>query len=758
MSAEGHRLALPTGYRLEEFRVERMLGKGGFGITYLAEDLHLKQRVAIKEHLPDVISTRADGSTVVAQSVPLEEDYRWSLESFVEEARVLASIRHPNVVRVSRLLEANGTAYMVMDYLEGESLDAYLARTPAGIREERLLAIVLPILEGLEAVHRSGLLHRDVKPANIYLTEEGRPILLDFGAARQDLGRTITMTSMVSHGYSPIEQYQTKARQSAGTDLYALSAVMYRAITGEKPPVASDRIFTDELRPIRERVSGQYCEGFLRAIDHALAVALEDRPNSVASWREELVGSENRSESLPDLELSHQRETPRTVEGAPDRADDVAAMVAAILRSRGVRAMVVLLVVVLVGLGAYHFMPRSGNETLANSELGRGSDPGESENGGPPVAVSTEGWLSVASDPEGANLFINGERHGVTPISRLKLNAGRYRLELRHSEYETLAREVEIEADEELGLGTLGLVLLAAQERFVPGYQGWNLEYAKTHAERGDLIAILVLVEHYERTGSVVELDKWRTSLELVTNEDPSQLVAKYRDGMDELLELGQGEDPFAAYLLGMAYLNPPFNDPPKASQWLRKAANEGNSSAQFTLGGSSWAGVVLGVGDVEKLEWVRMAADSAHVEAEYALGSFYSLGRLGLERDKGKAGEWYRKAAEKGHAQAQTDLGRNYFIGMPGFSRDPVEAVRWFRKAAEQGFADGQFRLALKYKSGLGVSKDLVEALKWYILASPRKQYYADQAEQLKQELSPNEVAEAMNRAEAFRTRLGSL
>ncbi len=309
MASEEHRLALPAGYRLEEFRIERMLGKGGFGITYLAEDLYLEQRVAIKEHLPDGISTRADGSTVVAQSVPLEEDYSWSLESFVKEARALAKIQHPNVVRVSRLLEANGTAYMVMDYLEGESLDAYLARTPAGIREEQLLEIVLPILDGLEAVHRTGLLHRDVKPANIYLTTKGRPILLDFGAARQDLGRTITMTSMVSHGYSPFEQYQSKARQSAGTDIYAMGGVLYRAITGEKPPMASDRIITDELEPVQKLAAGRYSDGFLRAIDHALSVMLEDRPESVESWRKELLGHGRPEEVTTATQGSGSRES-----------------------------------------------------------------------------------------------------------------------------------------------------------------------------------------------------------------------------------------------------------------------------------------------------------------------------------------------------------------------------------------------------------------------------------------------------------------
>ncbi len=288
MRAEVHRLALPAGYRLEEFRIDRVLGKGGFGITYLAEDLHLEQRVAIKEHLPDGISTRIDGSTVVAQSDSLEDDYSWSLDSFVTEARTLAKIQHPNVVKVTRLMEANGTAYMVMEYLEGESLDVVLERTPPGVSEERLRELVLPILDGLSAVHEVGLLHRDIKPSNIYLTKKGRPILLDFGAARQDLGRTITLTSMVSHGYSPFEQYQTKARQSAGTDIYAMGGVLYRAITGDKPPVASDRVLLDELEPLQKRVAGRYSEDFLKAIDRALAVSLEDRPESVALWREEL--------------------------------------------------------------------------------------------------------------------------------------------------------------------------------------------------------------------------------------------------------------------------------------------------------------------------------------------------------------------------------------------------------------------------------------------------------------------------------------
>ena len=282
--SEEHRLALKPGYQLDYFRIESVLGKGGFGITYLAVDLRLGKRVAIKELLPDTIATRVEGYTVVPQSSALGENWQWARERFLEEARVLAGFSHPAIVGVHLLLEAHGTVYMVMDYVEGESYEGRLKRIGREPDQNALMSVMSPILDGLEEVHAKGLMHRDIKPENILINGRGQPVLIDFGSARESVGKTMTMTSIVTHGYSPIEQYQTKGRMGPWTDIYAMGAVMCRAMTGEKPPVAADRLMDDDFIWLSYQKLSGFSDGFKQAIDWSLRVKPEERPQSVRQW------------------------------------------------------------------------------------------------------------------------------------------------------------------------------------------------------------------------------------------------------------------------------------------------------------------------------------------------------------------------------------------------------------------------------------------------------------------------------------------
>jgi len=288
MSREFHRNALPEGFELHEYRIDSILGHGGFGITYLAKDTHLDQWVALKEYLPNDIAVREGLSTVYAKSNTDQEAFEWGLQRFILEARALAQFQHPHIVRVMRFFEANHTAYMVMEYLEGESLSARLKRGP--LPEKELLETLLPLLEGLAEVHALGFLHRDIKPANIHLRKDGSPVLLDFGAARQALGqRSTSLTSIVTPGYAPFEQYDSKSAQGPWTDIYALGAVMYYAATGRVPSEVVGRLKRDDMPRAVELAAGQYRRELLRAIDWALALDEEARPQSVAEWREALL-------------------------------------------------------------------------------------------------------------------------------------------------------------------------------------------------------------------------------------------------------------------------------------------------------------------------------------------------------------------------------------------------------------------------------------------------------------------------------------
>jgi serine/threonine protein kinase len=284
-----HRLALPAGFRLENYLFMDTLGKGGFGITYQARDLLLNRVVAVKELLPDGIATRVDGSTVVAQSEAHESDWRWARDRFLKEAQVVASFRHPNIVNVHRLIEANGTVYMVMDLLDGGSYQARLDRIKREPDEARVRAVIDPLLDGLVEVHRAGMLHRDIKPDNILFNHRGEPVLADFGAAREIVGRTMALTSIITTGYSPLEQYQSKdGLQGPWTDIYALGAVMVRAITGEKPPAATDRLGKDTYERLAAKPRPGFSAEFLKAVDHALRMEPKDRPQEGGMWRRAL--------------------------------------------------------------------------------------------------------------------------------------------------------------------------------------------------------------------------------------------------------------------------------------------------------------------------------------------------------------------------------------------------------------------------------------------------------------------------------------
>ena len=235
--------ALPPGYKIEGYRIEGTLGTGGFGVTYLARELSLDRLVAIKEYLPADISVRDTHHDTVH---PIEQEdvetFEWGLERFRGEALTLVSFRHANIVAVLRFFEANGTAYMVMDYEQGSSLGDIL-RDAGTLPEHEIHEILFPLLDGLDRVHRAGFLHRDIKPDNIYIRADGSPVLLDFGAARLAVGQKgHHLTGLVTVGYAPPEQYDSGSPQGAWTDIYAFGATLYHAVTGAIPVESTARV------------------------------------------------------------------------------------------------------------------------------------------------------------------------------------------------------------------------------------------------------------------------------------------------------------------------------------------------------------------------------------------------------------------------------------------------------------------------------------------------------------------------------------
>ncbi len=286
-------LALPNATLLAgDYRIERVLGAGGFGITYFARDVSLDRAVAIKEYFPSDFAAREGTLIVRSKSTSCDEDYDWGLERFIEEAQTLAKFEHPNIARVYRYFRQNNTGYMVLQFEEGKSFKSWLDKLGRPPSQHELDQIIAPLLAALELIHAQDFLHRDIAPDNIIIRPDGSPVLIDFGSARGEVAQhSRTVSALVKPGYSPFEQYAaTGKQQGPWTDIYALGATLYHAVTGSRPIDSPTRITTDELKPAAQAARALYRPRFLKAIDAALQLKIEARPRSIAAWQQELLG------------------------------------------------------------------------------------------------------------------------------------------------------------------------------------------------------------------------------------------------------------------------------------------------------------------------------------------------------------------------------------------------------------------------------------------------------------------------------------
>lgn len=318
--------SLPAGSTLRGFDIEKTLGIGGFGIVYLARDPLLDRKVAIKEYLPSSLAFRAADRTIRLKTQSEEDLFLAGMRSFVNEAQTLAKLDHSGLVKVLQFWEENGTAYMVMPYYQGRTLgeansDKALANKP----------VLLPqmwqdLLETLEYLHQQNIYHRDISPDNIFLLDTGKPLLLDFGAARKVVDQQSSqLTVLLKPGYAPIEQYGHSGEQGAWTDIYATSVVFYQLITETSPPASVTRIINDTLKPLSTWELPDYPSGFLHAIDAGLEIKPQNRPQTVAEWRNLASNTNAQSPSSVDTFASHTNATvsPQMEIAQPSLPDEV---------------------------------------------------------------------------------------------------------------------------------------------------------------------------------------------------------------------------------------------------------------------------------------------------------------------------------------------------------------------------------------------------------------------------------------------------
>jgi TPR repeat protein/serine/threonine protein kinase len=701
--------ALSLGRVLDgRYRIGRVLGHGGFGITYLAWDNNLHLRLAIKEYLPRDSATRApDGVSLAIYSGQAGDQFAYGLDRFLEEARALAHFdQHPGIVTVKNFFRAHGTGYCVMDYVQGITLRQYLEQQTGGrITVDDALKLLMPVMDALRAVHKEGLLHRDLAPDNIYLTEDGRIKLLDFGAARFAASEhSKSLSIILKPGYAPEEQYRTRGKQGPWTDVYGLAATFYRAITGQVPPESLDRLDNDDLVP-PSRLGIAITPGQEATLLQALVVKAEQRFQSMAdlqlAWR-----------SGADLALKPNVDK----EGSAKTLAVVAQPATPIGPILAIAGGLAILAAVGYKLGAPPSPSVTGTHTpipattttspqpipTAPISIAQAPNPQVSVNSAETMA---EGVLALQQgDYQRAWAILtplaeSGDAEAQVYIGRLYAEGGGI------AKDETKAvRWYRKAAEQGDARGQFLLGVAYANGEGIAKDEAEAVRWYRKAAEQGD-------------DGGQVNLGVAYANGEGVAKNE-AEAVRWYRKAAEQGVARGQVN-------LGNAYAHGRgvTRDQTEAIRWYRKAAEQGDARGQFFLGVAYANGQGVAKNEAEAVRWYRKAAEQGDANGQFVLGGAYAFGQ-GVVTDEAEAVRWYRKAAEQGLAEGQFYLGMAYVNGQ-GVTKDEAEGVRWYRKAAEQGLAEGQFYLGVVYVNGQGVAKNEAEAVRWYRKAA--EQGYAD-------------------------------
>lgn len=440
--------ALPDGYRFNEFEIKEVIGGGGFGIVYRAWDHQLERTIAIKEYMPVSLAVRAADLTLELRGERFQKLFNAGLNSFIQEARLLARFNHPGLLHVLRFWEQNGTAYMGTLYYSGMTLKEWQITSPESISEAWIRRLLPPLLGAISTIHQAGYLHRDISLDNIQIQENQLPVLLDFGSARKEIGNLSDETEiMLKPGFAPIEQYSEEGEVEQGpwTDIYALGAVLHSLITGNPPPVSVVRCIEDNYQPLAERQPAGYSLPLLHAIDRALAMKPGDRPQSIDAFAALIdlpvsdVEAVVNSFPVPGESVAAVEEEPVDAAAPIMMAVNHGAAAAEPVTPRTVRrlspgligasAVALLAVVAAVWLANRH---SAAPEQVTQSPVAASAPAPTTPVAAAPAMLATV-YLKLES---GENVVLNGQPLEVKPgssgFAALNLAAGQYRIEVHN--------------------------------------------------------------------------------------------------------------------------------------------------------------------------------------------------------------------------------------------------------------------------------------------------------------------------------------
>jgi serine/threonine protein kinase len=628
--------ALPAGTRIEEFVIERVLGSGGFGITYLARDARLNRQVVIKENLPVQFCFRDTHSLTVAPRHSQGEDaenFKWSLENFSKEAAMLASLDHPGIVKVLRSFEAFGTAYFVMPFVEGLALDELSKqRDGTSFSEEELCGLLERMLAALGYLHDRGIYHRDIKPGNILITNDGIPVLIDFGSARQRLSER-SMTVVESAGYTPFEQLQSRGDVGPWSDIYALGATLEKILTGDAPPKAMDRMRNDPRvhMTMRREFAGRYSLAMLGSIDKGLEVEGRDRWQEAEEWMATLRG---------DAIVVTPSSVPVTM--------DTQLLTSEIPSGKGNALPWITAACLILGVSAWAMISSNrkqesdhgiaGDEVSLQRERGKedaAKVPDPAGDATPTVARS--GSLVLTSEPSGALVKdMEGRGLGETPTELKGLESGKvWQGNVELFGYEPAVIAEEVVAGETRRVPTVKLqpqpqkVIVTSEpagaDVWKDGTLAGTTPYVWENGIPGTIKSYAIKKEGYEddNVEGTVEIGK---SLDLKVTLKPKPVLTSGRQTMASYQKIADDGDAEGMWKLGLCYeegreVNPNVN---VAFYWYHKSAEAGNSEGMFLLGLCYEFGVGTMADRDEALDWYQKASKLGHEGAtervEYAV------------------------------------------------------------------------------------------------------------------------------------------
>lgn len=718
-------LALPIGTEINHYVIESVLGQGGFGVVYKAHHAHLDEEVVIKEFLPVELASR-QGETVTPHGTSKQDVYGDCLRRFMEEGRTLVKLRHPNVVRCRDLFTTNGTAYLVMDFEDGLALDELITSLESQgqhYSQEQLMHFLLPLADGLSYIHSQGVLHRDIKPANIFIRRsDGSPVLIDFGAAKQNFALASQSQAPYTEFYAPMEQIEGGGEAKPTIDIHAFGALIYRIVTGTKGTKAESRTLAfamgkpDPLTSASELKKGDYSMSLMSLVDDCLQFKASDRPQTMEQVKERLLSIESKDQiDGPDAStLLAKLDDLISLAGSDGEISEA--------EMKLILDKAVMLTIDPASAQQYVVAKATKNGWKIESKSTQpppvppppppfpedDKQDGKQKSGGAPVWPTEEKTESSGGMKWVLLSFVFiaiavGGFYGYTAYEEKQLELAKHKRYLAQKQRE-LDKQKREQA-EQLAREQ------AERDKRNADDQAWNAA-AKINSRSSYQNYLDLQPEGRYRTSAQNRIDEFDRIAQQRKFDDRDKKAWEKAKSANTAMDYDGYLD---AYPAGDYRAN--------AEAALRQLSKEGlnpsDAVEQFRLGNDYRNGKDVEKSYPQAIYWYTRSSAQGHGGSSNNLGFMHEYG-YGLKKSSKEAAKWYMKGAEQGDDYAQNNIGILYRDG-DGVAQSHSEAVKWFRKSVEQDNADALVNLGLQYSRGDGVTQNKAEAARLYLAAAEK-------------------------------------